>query len=180
MLVLAAVLFAGLAPATPAWAQEVGVAPPGRVIYSQGMYTVTEDGFLIIDGDVALLCSEVDIAGASPADQPPGGYTSEEARAQAQQARTEQIRACQAAGFPPAADASPSGTSASDNASSPSGASTPTNPAPQNASPSASAGADAGAVLLPGTGGFALPALLVLASGVTLTGGLLARRARRR
>ena len=104
--VMVAVLFAALAAATAAWAQEVGVGPPDEVIYSQGNYAVSEDGFLIIDGDVAILCSEVGIDGASPADQPPSGSVSEEAQAQAQRARNEEIRACQAAGFPTATDVS--------------------------------------------------------------------------
>ena len=175
--VLTAVLLAALATATPAsWAQEVGVGPPDEVIYSQGEYTVTEDGFLVFDGDVAHPCSEVGIHDASPADQPPGGDVSQ---AQAQRAR-EGIRACQAAGFPTAADVSPVGTSASDDASSPSGASNPTSSGPQEASPSVSTAANAG-VELPDTGGLTLSALLMLASGITLAaGGLLIPRARRR
>ena len=175
--VLTAVLFAALATATPAWAQEVGVGPPDEVIYSQGKYAVTEDGFLIYDGDVAHPCSEVGIHDASPADQPTGG---EIAQAQVQRAR-EGIQACQAAGFPTAADVSPVGTSASDDASSPSGASNPTSAGPQEASPSVSTAADAGAEL-PDTGGStALLALPLLASGTTLVaGGLLALRAKRR
>ena len=110
-------------------------------------YEVTEDGTLVIGGDVLVPCSDV----GSPADPSELRGATQQAKAQMEQARRENIRACEAAGFGTAAGTPPGGA--------------PT----QVASASA----------LPETGGSGAP-VAALAPLALLVGGLLAFRVVRR
>ncbi len=146
MVLLAAFLLAAVATtASPAFAQAGEVAPPSATdeqpapsrdddtLYF-GEYAVTEDGTLIIGGDVSIRCEDVGLSdGALPGANDPA------AQAQMEQSMREMIRACRAAGFPTAADV------------------------PASASATASASASGNGSALPDTGGSALqPVLLVM------------------
>ena len=154
MVTLAAVLLAAFALPALAFAQagddldaltDADASRDDGTLYF-GEYAVTEDGTLIIGGDVLVRCEEAGLLdGALP------GAGDPSAQVRMEQLLREQIQACQAAGFPTAS------TSAS-------------------ASPSASASAPGYGSALPDTGGPALRpvlAMVVLCAAIAATASVL-------
>lgn len=113
--------------ATPSFAQLAGDVPPPPE------YQVTDDGTLIIGGDVLADCSQVGIPDPTLREAAPAVQAEEE------EVRNEAVQACRASGFATAAD-TPTSTSASTSA---------------HGSPALNADG-----LLPKTGGLVLPIVL--------------------
>jgi hypothetical protein len=166
--VLAATLAVLLALAFPAYPQtsmsDLAADEEGNLLEPRPpRYEVTEDGTLVIEGDMVVPCSEVG--------GPPGQYETRNVtpgvRAEFERERREGVRACLAAGFGTAGEPS-AGVSASSPVPAPAGA----GPAP----PGSPASSDAGPVL-PETGGPAPPAPPAwAAAALLLAGGLLVLR----
>ncbi len=101
--VLVVTLAALLALATPAFPQtssmDLAADEEGNLVAPHPPeYQVTEDGTLIIGGDVLVRCAEVGL------DDYPLGADDPVVRAQIERSLRESARACRAAGFPTAAD----------------------------------------------------------------------------
>ena len=103
--VLVVTLAATLALATPAYPQtssmDLAADEEGDLVAPRPPeYQVTEDGILIIGGDVLMDCSAVGIVDETLDRATPA------VRAQEEEARNEAIRSCRVAGFSTAADVS--------------------------------------------------------------------------
>lgn len=172
--VLAATVAVMIVLASPAYPQtsmaDLAADEEGNLLEPRPpKYEVTEDGTLVVEGDILVPCSEV----GGPPDPIQTRNATPEVRSEIEKDRRESVRACQAAGFRTAA-----GSSASVSASSAGPALASEATAAGSASPSSSVSADARAVL-PETGGPALLAPLAWAAALLLASGLLMLRVRR-
>lgn len=157
---LVAILATLAALATPAYPQTVSedlaADEDGNLVGPRPPdYEVDENGFLIIGGDVLIPCSAIGVS-QDPELREAGPIPEAQAK-KIERASREEIRTCRAAGFETGVDLAAS------------------------ASPSPGASAADGNGTLPETGGVALPALILLAAGVSLAAGapLALMRARR-
>lgn len=101
--VLVATLVALLALATPAYPQasseDLAADEEGNLVAPRPPeYQVTEDGTLIVGGDVFVRCAEVGL------DDYPPGADDPVVRAQIDRSLRESARACESVGFPTAVD----------------------------------------------------------------------------